>query len=295
MWERDALVYATHTRPALGARPLAELDVEDLVDWQDGLEEAGVGPLTLIKAMSIFAEAAKRPWSSGAWNPVCLLQSRPAEQDVLLINLMEMTGCQPGEALGLRWSDIHPLGADARLRHEPAAPRPRFSRSRRPGSWSGPSRGMAATGPTIRVMATPLTTRSEWLAAHPPPASRLSETLAGIADRVRRGEDFQHAAREFLDEFSLRGDARSRAEAIAERPELTGQTRYDAYLAALAEHLAAVHGLERPTWSIEPERFLDRFWFVSDTPGFRAVSIAQAPAAFRRRGVFVPERSLHRI
>ncbi|MEX2448313.1 MAG: hypothetical protein WD404_06170 [Solirubrobacterales bacterium] len=40
---------------------------------------------------------------------------------------------------------------------------------------------------------------------------------------------------------------------------------------------------------------LDRFWFVSEAPGFRAVSLAQAPAAFRRRGVFIPERSLHRV
>jgi len=71
--------------------------------------------------------------------------------------------------------------------------------------------------------------------------------------------------------------------------------RYDAYLGALAEHLAVAHDLERPTWAIEPERFLDRFWFVSEVPGFRAVSISQAPAAFRRRGVFVPERSLHRV
>jgi len=144
-------------------------------------------------------------------------------------------------------------------------------------------------------MATPLTTLSEWLAAHPPPASQLSETLAGIAVRVRGGEGFQHVVREFLDEFSLRADDRSRAEAIAGRPEPTGDARYDTYLGALAEHLAAAHGLERPAWSIEPGRFLDRFWFVSEVPGFRAVSIAQAPAAFRRRGVFVPERSLQRV
>jgi hypothetical protein len=101
--------------------------------------------------------------------------------------------------------------------------------------------------------------------------------------------------REFLDEFALRGDHRSRSEAIAECPEMTGDPRHDAYLGALAEHLAAAHHLDRPGWSLEPERFLDSFWFVSEVPGFRAVSIAQAPAAFRRRGVFVPERSLHRV
>jgi hypothetical protein len=116
-----------------------------------------------------------------------------------------------------------------------------------------------------------------------------------LARRVRNGEDFHYAAREFLDEFALRGDDRSRIEAIEGRPESTGDPRQDAYLGALAEHIAAVHNLERPAWSVEPERFLDRFWFVSDIAGFRAVAIAQAPAAFRRRGVFLPERSLHRV
>lgn len=144
-------------------------------------------------------------------------------------------------------------------------------------------------------MATPLTTRSEWLAANPPDEGRLTQTLAGVAGRVREGEGFEFAVREFLGEFALRGGDRARERAIAERPEPTGDRRQDAYLGALAEHLAAVHGLHRPAWSVEPQRFLDRFWFVSDVPGFRAISIAQAPAAFRRRGIFIPERSLHRV
>jgi hypothetical protein len=101
--------------------------------------------------------------------------------------------------------------------------------------------------------------------------------------------------REFLDEFSHQADETVRVSAISERPAPTGDRRKDAFLGALAEHLAAVEGLERPPWSVEPDRFLDRFWFVSDVPGFRATAIAQAPAAFRRRGVFLPERSLHRV
>jgi hypothetical protein len=144
-------------------------------------------------------------------------------------------------------------------------------------------------------MAQPLTTRSDWLASHPPAEDRLGQTLAGVARRAAAGEDFRHAVREFLDEFALRGDDRSRSVAIAERPPETGDPRHDAYLGALAEHLAAAHGFERPAWSIEPDRFLRRFWFVSEIPAFRAISIAQAPAAFRRRGIFVPERSLHRV
>lgn len=142
-------------------------------------------------------------------------------------------------------------------------------------------------------MATRLETGSDWLAAHPPRG--LTGSLADVARRVQEGEDFRHAVRELLDEFALRGDDRSRAEMIAERPGPTGDPRYDVYLGALAEHLAAVHDLSRPAWSVEHDRFLDRFWFVSEVAGFRAIAIAQAPAAFRRRGVFVPERSLHRV
>jgi hypothetical protein len=144
-------------------------------------------------------------------------------------------------------------------------------------------------------MAQPIATQSEWLSSHPPGPDRLGQTLAALVRRPTEEAGFRHAVREFLDEFALRQGNRSRAAAIADEPSPTGDPRYDAYLGALAEHLAAVHHLERPAWSVEPNRFLDRFWFVSEVPGFRAVSIAQAPAAFRRRGIFIPERSLHRV
>lgn len=137
--------------------------------------------------------------------------------------------------------------------------------------------------------------RSDWLVAHPPSPERLTQTLAGVARRALAGEDFHRAVREFLDEFALRADERSRAAAIVEKPRSTGEPRHDAYLGALAEHLAVIHGLGRPAWSVDADRFLPRFWFVSEVPGFRAISIAQAPAAFRRRNVFLPERSLHRV
>lgn len=146
-WERDAFVYRKHIRPALGRRLIAEIDVEDLVDWQDRLEGGGVGAPTVIKAISIlssiFREAARRPRSTGVrGNPASLLEKPPAARrrrplvwgpivveqvryqlivnsqrigptkdvtalrDGLLVSLMEMTGCRPGEALALRWADI---------------------------------------------------------------------------------------------------------------------------------------------------------------------------------------------
>ena len=145
--ERDRVVYRTHILPALGERPIAELDAEDLVEWQDRLERVGVGPPTIIRAIailsSVFREAARRPRSTGVKdNPVRLLEKprarrrhRPlvwgpvvvervryelligsrrigpgkeltASRDALLLSLMEMTGCRPGEALALRWRDV---------------------------------------------------------------------------------------------------------------------------------------------------------------------------------------------
>jgi hypothetical protein len=42
-------------------------------------------------------------------------------------------------------------------------------------------------------------------------------------------------------------------------------------------------------------RFLDRFWFPSAVPGFRALAIAESPAAFRRRGIFIARGALERV
>lgn len=139
------------------------------------------------------------------------------------------------------------------------------------------------------------TSSKDWLAAHPPPDAAFAQSLAHVSFRVRNGEELRVAIREFLDEFELipRRDLMDRA--IQGRPELTGSAPADAYLGALAEHLAVTRGLERPAWAVEPERFLDRFWFLSDVPGFRALAIAQSPAAFRRRGIFIARGALQRV
>jgi hypothetical protein len=54
-------------------------------------------------------------------------------------------------------------------------------------------------------------------------------------------------------------------------------------------------GLDRPSWSVEDERFLERFWFPSPVPGFRALAIAESRAAFRRRGIFIARGALERV
>jgi hypothetical protein len=135
----------------------------------------------------------------------------------------------------------------------------------------------------------------EWLAAHPPPDGAFEQSLAGVAERVRGGDEFFAAVRELLDEFALLAGGAQRVRAIADEPQSTGDPHHDAYLGALGEHLATIHGLPRPSWTTDRHRFLDRFWFVSDVTGFRALAIAQSPAAFRRRGIFISAGSLMRV
>lgn len=77
-WQRDSAVYNKHILHQLGERPIAHLDAEVLVEWQDALEIAGVGAPTVIKSMtilsSVFREAARRPRATGVTaNPVALL------------------------------------------------------------------------------------------------------------------------------------------------------------------------------------------------------------------------------
>lgn len=83
------------------------------------------------------------------------------------------------------------------------------------------------------------------------------------------GRRLRVAVREFLDEFELLSTRELQVAAIAERSPDTGDARFDAFLGGLAEHLAARESLERPAWATELARFLTRFWFYGEVPGFR--------------------------
>lgn len=129
----------------------------------------------------------------------------------------------------------------------------------------------------------------EWLARNPDKRSKtyVRDTLATLARRSREGEDFFFALREWLDDLYGAFEPEERAAMIAERPPNLDDPRLDAFLAALAEHFAAVYDLERPTWATEPARFLDHLWFVGEYRAFDSWALVQSPAAFRRRGIMV--------
>lgn len=122
---------------------------------------------------------------------------------------------------------------------------------------------------------------------------RPPDSLRQVGDRALAGEPWRLVVREFLDGFTGAGPEVGQG-LLDDEPPFFDEVG-DAYLAALAEHLALHHDLMRPAWCVDRRRFLRRMWFASNAPGLRATAIQQSPAAFRRRGLFIGATTLHRV
>ena len=114
-------------------------------------------------------------------------------------------------------------------------------------------------------------------------------TLAALARLLADQPDFDTQWRlvvEFLKEYH-REPVNGRSGLLENVPDPTGDERWDVLFEGLAEHLAMRDGKAAPKWSAS--RGLRRFRFPFDTPGARAQALVHAPAALRRRGVFVAD------
>ena len=116
-------------------------------------------------------------------------------------------------------------------------------------------------------------------------------SLKDAADRIIQGTSPLIALNEFLDEFYL---STERQGMIDEEPGLTGVGWQDAYLGAMAEHLARRWGLAVPGWVDDPRRFLDKPYFVENLQLMKPVLLRDSPIAFRRRLIFTEAEPLRR-
>ena len=119
------------------------------------------------------------------------------------------------------------------------------------------------------------------------------KTLQEVARRTAAQEDsFDRSLREFLDSFYL-APTDQREAAIADEPEELTATQ-DAYLAAVAEHLARRFDLAIPVWTDHGNRFLHRPFFAGGLESLKATLLVESPIAFRRRLLFVSADALSR-
>jgi transcriptional regulator with XRE-family HTH domain len=119
-------------------------------------------------------------------------------------------------------------------------------------------------------------------------AASLAALAPTIADDLETGGE-QDAARllfGFADDF--RGSSRpGRIALIRDEPHSTGDARFDAALAGIAELFAAEGAIPAPVWVNGPSRFVEPWWFLASRPAFHAYTLAHTPALLARHGVFI--------
>jgi hypothetical protein len=117
-------------------------------------------------------------------------------------------------------------------------------------------------------------------------------TLADLAGRLARTAEVKVQWKlvwEFLEEYRWE-PADVQLALLQDEPSPTGDERWDTLLAALAEHLAAVHDAAPAQWA--ELRVLQRPWFPAELGIQRAEALVWAPAAFRKHGVYLSARDL---
>ncbi len=117
-------------------------------------------------------------------------------------------------------------------------------------------------------------------------------TLADLGGRLARTADAKLRWKlvwEFLEEYRWEPSGAQPA-LLQDEPALVGDERWDALLAALAEHLAAQHDLAPPDWA--EFRVLRQPWFPAELESQRAEALVWAPAAFRKHGVYLAAADL---
>lgn len=153
------------------------------------------------------------------------------------------------------------------------------------------TRAIEASGHRLEVTLHPATTGAD------EPAATLAGALAevGIADPEFT---WRWLVSDFLANVIVPASRAARLAALADEPEPTGRGGWDAFAAALAEHVAFHAQIPVPRWVDHPSRSgPEAFWWPvhGSLASMRAAALAHSPAAFKRRRVLVDGREIPRI
>jgi len=85
------------------------------------------------------------------------------------------------------------------------------------------------------------------------------------------------------------------AHLVSTPPGLIGDTRWDAFIAAVVEDEAATRAMSTPRWTDEKVRFTRPLWYLSENPELHAWELATAPGAFVRHGILAAKQELQSV
>lgn len=127
---------------------------------------------------------------------------------------------------------------------------------------------------------------------------RRPRSLFAVVHAAESAEEIGYNLADFLDHVNwLAKQPRPAARVAASlrrEPPRTGDEVQDAYLAAVAAHVARRLRLRGPDWVDKKCRRLERPWFALPDAWARATLLRDSPAAFRERNLFTTESALHR-
>ncbi len=161
---------------------------------------------------------------------------------------------------------------------------------RREPSLSLLSRLAEATGQVVTVALDPIHPRSAVATAN-----RVRDRLRGPAGEGWSAELRQDGAlRAVIDFKDALGSASVEdfADLVETPPSMTGDTRWDAFIAAVVEDESATRDVPPPSWTNEKSRFVRPLWYISDNRALHAWELATAPGAFVRHGVLAAREEL---
>lgn len=122
-------------------------------------------------------------------------------------------------------------------------------------------------------------------------ARQLSEVLQEVRDSGQSEDSALRISLSFRDAIRRASDSEL-GELIGDPPNLVGDLRWDAFLAATVEDECARRIAPTPRWVNDPARFVKPFWHLSENPSLHQWEFETAPAAFVRHGVLVAAEEL---
>ena len=127
---------------------------------------------------------------------------------------------------------------------------------------------------------------------------RRPRSLFEVVRDAKTAEEIGCNLADFLDHVNWLAQRTAAAVRVAAslrtEPPRTGDAVQDAYLAAVAAHVAHRLRIRVPTWAEKKCRRLEHPWFALPDAWARATLLRDSPAAFRERNLFTTEDALHR-